>query len=243
MAVVLLAVVGVIGLALSAWAIGKHYGWTGVKTWSDAAPVPSGDAPAAVPAPAAEDPMLLLVDAIKRGDTGQVRSHITGLAVADLNRVFGGMTPLMTAASHGDVAVVSLLLDHGADPNQRGRSRRTALQYAAEKDRLAVARALLDAGADINGYDKSRLTPLTMAADRNFTALATLLIERGADVNIAHVKGWTPLIDAARNGNLELVRLLLRHGADPAYKMPDGNTASTIAARYGHSTVSGLLQQ
>ncbi|MEM7541756.1 MAG: ankyrin repeat domain-containing protein [Pseudomonadota bacterium] len=183
-----------------------------------------------------------LIDAIGRDDATAVLNVLWQIDKQVINQTVSGMTPLMTAASAGNGEIVGMLLEHGADPNQRGSSQRTALQYAAEKNRIDAAVKLLDSGADINGYDNTRLTPLTMAADRDFTDLAALLVERGADVNIAHVNGWTPLIDAARNGNLALVQLLLRAGADRSAEMPDGKTARTIAAEYGHQDIARLLQ-
>jgi len=57
-----------------------------------------------------------------------------------------GLSPLMAAASTGNVVACSLLLDAGADPNFRSRSGRTALTYAKTP---AVAETLLKRGADL----------------------------------------------------------------------------------------------
>ncbi|MGE0486320.1 MAG: ankyrin repeat domain-containing protein [Gammaproteobacteria bacterium] len=198
------------------------------------------DSGAPDPAPAAPDGATL-VQLVRSGDRAALAAALQAVAPAVVNGAAGGMTPLMQASSQGDVEMVELLLAHGADPNARGSSRRTALQYAAERNHAEVARRLLDAGADIDGYDDTRLTPLVMAADRNYTELALLFLERGAAVDIVHVQGWTALIDAARHGNDELVRALLAAGADADIRLPGGQSARDLAEGNGHRGVVRLL--
>lgn len=186
---------------------------------------------------AAADVQLALQKALERNDIDAAARAIAALPDAAIDENYGGMTPLMRAASHGERDLVQALLARGADPNARGRGRRTALQYAAERNRISAAEALLNAGADVNGHDNGRLTPLIMAADRNFTQLGLLLLQHGADVGIVHKQGWTALIDAARHGNLPLVDALLAHGADPAVTMPSGHSAVDYARHNGHAAV------
>jgi ankyrin repeat protein len=56
--------------------------------------------------------------------------------------------PLGTAAFVRSVALTSLLLDSGADPNGRGEGGFTALHSAAQNEDEELARLLLDRGAD-----------------------------------------------------------------------------------------------
>jgi ankyrin repeat protein len=56
--------------------------------------------------------------------------------------------PLGTAAFVRSVALASLLLDSGADPNGRGEGGFTALHSAAQNEDEKLARLLLDRGAD-----------------------------------------------------------------------------------------------
>lgn len=164
-----------------------------------------------------------------RGDLTTMKNMIDQLQPRDINAVTNGMTPIMKASSLGREDIVFFLLEHNADPNKRGSSQRTALQYAAERNRLAVAKILINNGADINGVDNSKLSPLIMAADRRYHELAMYLIEQGADVNIQHNQGWTALIDASVSGDVELVKRLLKEGADVHAKTRNGWTALDYA--------------
>ena len=167
--------------------------------------------------------------ATARGDLSTMRSIISQLQPHEINTVTQGMTPIMKASSLGRDDIVMFLLQHGADPNKRGSSQRTALQYAAERNQITVAKLLITHGADINGVDNSNLSPLIMAADRRYHDFAMYLIDAGADVNIQHKQGWTALIDASVSGDLELVKRLLKEGADVHTKTPNGWTALDYA--------------
>lgn len=63
---------------------------------------------------------------------------------ADVNRVDGGMTPLLYAASidHGDSAIVDLLLKAGARPDVRGPDGLTALDLARQRNHLHLVASL-----------------------------------------------------------------------------------------------------
>lgn len=170
--------------------------------------------------------------ATAHGDLGTMQNMITQLQPQEINAVSHGMTPIMKASSLGRVDMVEFLIEHGADPNKRGSSQRTALQYAAERNRLPVAKVLIKHGADINGVDTSNLSPLIMAADRRYHDFAMYLIDAGADVNIQHKQGWTALIDASVSGDAVLVKRLLREGADINAKTHNGWTALDYAKHH-----------
>ncbi len=160
-----------------------------------------------------------------------------------INEVVNGMTPIMLAASQGNVEIIDLLFTQGADPNKRGSMKRTALQYAVEKNHLEAAKRLLSYGADIDAYDNGRLTPLIMAASRGYTELGLLFIEKGADVNVQHVDGWTALIDATAHGDVKLVRALLEVGADKELKAKNGMNAIDYARQYGFKNIAIMLSK
>lgn len=70
-------------------------------------------------------------------------------------------TALMFAADFGQVAAVTLLLEHGADPNARGGSRSTPAIGAAFFGRPECLRILLESGADPSLADENGTTTYT----------------------------------------------------------------------------------
>ena len=124
--------------------------------------------------------------------------------------VFG--TALMRAAFSGDLALVKLLLAHGADPHIVSKDNETTLMAAAGT-------------GFINGYSKGR-----SAAER--LEVVKLLVQLGEDVNAADSYGITPLMVAANMGEVPIVQYLIDQGADlGAYdlgKKNDGSFGSSI---------------
>jgi hypothetical protein len=95
------------------------------------------------------------------------------------------MCPL-TAAVHqreNAAAMVRLLLDAGADPNQFDAALQTflALGVAAMERRLDLMRTLLDAGANASGV-AGALPPIVLAAEAGSREAMAMLIQRGADL-------------------------------------------------------------
>lgn len=99
-------------------------------------------------------------------------------AGADVNLPFDDdeSTPLMFAASRGDLKQMQLLLDHGADINLT--TQQNALTYAVYNNNVKVAQFLLNAGADPTiriprGPDKGK-NDIEIAREREATKLLAL---------------------------------------------------------------------
>ena len=89
--------------------------------------------------------------------------------------------PISIAARRGNVAMVKLLLEHGADPNlpEEGAPRGQALWNAVYHGYGDIARALVARGADPNAMVESSGTPMMHA--RKDAALYELLLANGGD--------------------------------------------------------------
>ncbi len=178
---------------------------------------------------------------VSNGKVDKIKQQLSSIDSDKLNIVIDGMTPIMLAASRGNVEIIDLLFTRGADPNKRGSMKRTALQYATEKNHIEAVKRLLSYGADINAYDNGQLTPLVMAASRGHSELALLFVEKGADVNIQHIEGWTALIDATAHGDAKLVNALLEAGADKALSAENDKKAIDYAREYGFQNIEKML--
>ena len=133
--------------------------------------------------------------------------------------------------SRGDVtiAIASLLLEAGADVNERDDRGSTPLHYAAGGTSDFVA-ALLEAGADVNARSSFGDTPLHRAAagrnDRDTNI--SLLVRAGAEVDAQTDRGETPLHRAVANGNPAVAARLLDLGADPTLRDDSGSVADPV---------------
>ena len=120
---------------------------------------------------------------------------------ADVNYILNGRTALLFSASRGHLAVVTLLLDAGAQWLDG------ALLQAGRRGHTPVVALLLYRGADVHYLDD---IPLQEAAAKGRLETARLLLERGADV---HADNELAIRQAREGGHEAVVALLLEHGA------------------------------
>ena len=121
-----------------------------------------------------------------------------------------GATPFLRAAWNGDVEVMNLLLELGADPNVVTAKRETAL--------LLLAGAGWPLG---QGY---------LRPDEEILASLDLLVEDlGMDVNAATTEGITPVICAIFKGTNDVIRYLVAHGARLDVRDNEGRSVITWA--------------
>lgn len=113
------------------------------------------------------------------------------------------------AAGLGHHGVVSLLIEHGADPLQPDKFGRTPVMLAAALGRSEVMRILLaaaerTAGADIgravSGQDVEKQSALHHAAISGSRECIGMLLRHGASVDMEGKQGFTPAEFADRCG-------------------------------------------
>jgi ankyrin repeat protein len=100
---------------------------------------------------------------------------------ADVNAVATNeqqIQPLHAAAACGSVALVRLLLAHGADPNGRQQGGHVPLHTAAANGDAAMVTALLEYGADTTAQSVAGETPLDQARKDGHETVVVLLRER-----------------------------------------------------------------
>lgn len=117
-----------------------------------------------------------------------------------------GQTPFLRAALSGDVEVMRLLLEHGADPHLTTYGGTTPLMAAAgvnwtvaqtytvsDAASLEAARLCLELGADVNAANTMGLTALLGASNRGFNDMIRLLAANGARLDVEDAVGRTAL--------------------------------------------------
>jgi ankyrin repeat protein len=139
-------------------------------------------------------------------ETFPVRNHILSIT-ASLSWVdFIGQTPFITAALSGDITVMRLLLEHGADPFITTLEGTSALMAAAGVNWVVAQtfdegpEALLDAvrlseelGLDVNAANSMGITAVMGAANRGANDVIRFLVGKGARLDVRDNEGRTPL--------------------------------------------------
>jgi ankyrin repeat protein len=156
------------------------------------------------------DPLDVIEALLDRGADPNQRTETTpvhGLMQFDGSWVnFDGQTPFIRAALSGDIAVMRLLLAHGADPNIATREGSTALMAAAginwipaqtftraEADYVEAVKLCLERGADVNATNSLKLAAIHGAANRGWTSIIQILADHGARLDVTDVAGRTPM--------------------------------------------------
>lgn len=164
--------------------------------------------------------------------TSTVQLLLAKGANPDARRSEDGDTPLMIAASRGDLELLCILLDSGAEIECRNDEGRTALMRSANAQ---ITEKLLDAGADIEAKDRHSVNALMLAAVDGKVDVTKTLLAHGADMEERWEAGQTPLIIAAQSGHTNMVELLLEQGADVNALCNMNRSAVHYAAENGHT--------
>ncbi|KAK5992007.1 Ankyrin repeat domain-containing protein 2 [Cladobotryum mycophilum] len=86
-----------------------------------------------------------------------------------------------TAVKHGNCDIVQMLINHGADVNERDSMGRTPIHVAIENQQAEVLMLLLETGIDVNLCDNEGRTALSMAVNNSCESGVRLFLMHGAD--------------------------------------------------------------
>lgn len=162
------------------------------------------------PLPDAKDPTDLIKMLLAKGADPNARVNTTpvrGFMQVSANWAnFDGQTAFLRAALSGDIALMRLLLEHGADPNLGTFDGATPLMAAAgvnwvvsqtfsrsDEEYLQAAALCLEKGNDVNAVNSQGFAAVHGAANRGFDAMVKLLVEKGATLDVKDKQGRTPL--------------------------------------------------
>ncbi|MCX7627791.1 MAG: ankyrin repeat domain-containing protein [Methylophilaceae bacterium] len=127
-----------------------------------------------------DDEQMEFSSAIVEGKPAVVKKYLDA-GTFKVDEVIFGWTPLLSAASKGQLEVVKLLVERGANLNYRHPvTKMTAVAHATYENNLPLLEFLLQKGADPNIKMKGGVSVLRMAKDMGWTQAAELLVKYGA---------------------------------------------------------------
>jgi ankyrin repeat protein len=215
----------------------------------------------------------LLIAAGQFGSTAVVKLLLASGANLSVKSpaVIGYSTPLSEAARTGDVALLRMLIERGADVKSAGfqplsnaykakcaeclellmeRSDQGTLTMAAvllapPLGDAGAVKALLDKGAEANARDPkgNTLLMLTASSDAIPVEAVKTLIERGADLNAKNPEGKTALDFAKQRGSNPVIDLLVKAGAKESVAPTNAAMTNVAPSVKRAATVRAALER
>ena len=151
---------------------------------------------------------------------------------------------LFDAASTGDTAAITRLMDSGEPVDARAPDQATPLIAAALAGQVEAAKLLIAKGADVMARNSGGFTALHAAAYSGSAPVAILLLDNKAVLeDAANKAGTAPMFVAAEMNHPEVVELLIARGADASRPEGHGYSALTRAFWKGNKDVVSLLKR
>lgn len=125
-----------------------------------------------------------------------------------------GGTPLLRAIDYGQIDMVKLLIERGANIHHRDCLNRDMLHGAAVNGQAEIIPLLFesDISLDVNNKDNEGITALHDAARKGYVEVVKVLLARGANPHIGAANGATPITHARDHGRNEVLEILQAAG-------------------------------
>ena len=155
----------------------------------------------------------VLMTCSRTGDVDAVEALLAAGARVNIKEFSERQSALMWAVAQRHSAVVSLLIEHGADVQARSNVRRFVISRRLQSQ-LKYGERGRNYGSDAQETDVGGFTPLLFAARHGDIESARLLLAAGANINDTAPDGSSVLVVAVYSGHGALAKFLLEQGAN-----------------------------
>jgi len=152
-----------------------------------------------------------------------------------------GLTPIILASEKGNLDVVRILLERGANPGAVTTTGSTALIKASHFGHDLVVEFLLRHGAMAGQANYKHTTALMRAAQEGHKENVKLLLRYDRRVNRENHEKMTALMLAAQRGHATIAKILIRAGAKINVKTTQDSTSLMLACKRGHAEIAQVL--
>jgi ankyrin repeat protein len=156
---------------------------------------------------------------------------------ADVNHYQMGSFPLLSAVTSGNIDIVKLLVENGANINLTAVNGSNSLLQSVIMNNTDMVKYLVSKGVKINIGGSERDIPLIVAIKNQNFDIVKVLVDGGADINWGN--NSPPLYYAIkiiyRRGTTDILKYLLEHGVDVNAKNIYGESALTMVAHFSHN--------
>ena len=173
----------------------------------------------------------ILVTSAREGDINRAIIALNNGSDIESRSRDGGWTALHEACFSGEINLVRVLIERGANLEARNLHFDTPLHIAAFHGRRAIVEILLEIGALVDPTNQDGSTPLIGAAFAGRTEVCNILLRAGAKVDARNNVGTTPLeaaIFSKYKGTADYLREYIAISCAPSSRSSGNLFALTI---------------
>jgi len=172
-----------------------------------------------------------LLAAVRKGDAERVKAVLAQGVDVNAKSPYGA-TGLFFAADRGNIEIIRILLDHGANVNVKDTFYgATALTWATQKERWDVIKLLLGKGATADGV-------LMTAVEKGNAEIVKAVLERKDAIPAEALSG--ALGAATKNNQTEIADLLKKAGVSPPVNPNFQIDPQTLKSYAGSYSMEGM---
>jgi len=156
----------------------------------------------------------------------------------------GGDTPLIISCKKGNLNIVKLLVDNGADINKKNKYGDTPLTISCEKGNFDIIKYLVEKGADINLFNSTGTSPLNIlcrkSSENSLKIMDYLITKNESCIDKIDKNYNTPLLMSCYFNNKKMIKYLIRY-SNINIQNNYQDSSLIISCYFDNSTIVGYL--